>query len=343
MTYRHIALLTTVLVLAAGAAGAAGAAKFVRPIAAGLWYPEQPQELRDTVDGLLKAAQTSQPSGRCVASIVPHAPYATSGQIAAEALSIVRAEDYDRVIVLAGSHHTAFRGCSIPSAYAYRTPLGNVVIDGPAVRALDRSTLIEVRSLRYGPAAERKQLHERESNIEVVLPFLQVQLGTFQIVPVVVGDFKDHGGQFDEAAMEAVAKQLRPLVDERTLIVVSSNFTHFGNRFSYRPFRENIVEGIEALDRAAFDCILRRDYAGYLRYLKDTRNRIDGKYAIALMLKLLPEGARGKLLAHEISARKTGDTRTSISYAALAFAVPADGVKKKPVPTRVLRLKGNSP
>ena len=340
MTHRHLALLTAVLVLAAGVAGAT---RFVRPIAAGLWYPVQPQELRDTVEGLLSAAKTPQPSGRCVACIVPHAPYATSGQIAAEALSIMRAEDYDRVIVLAGSHHTAFRGCSIPSAIAYRTPLGDVALDGPAVRVLDRSTLIEVRSLRYGPVTERKQLHERESNIEVVLPFLQVQLGAFQIVPLVVGDFEDHSEQFDEAAMEAVAEQLRPLIDQRTLIVVSTNFTHFGNRFSYRPFRENIVESIEALDRMAFDRILHRDYAGYLRYLQDTRNRIDGKNAIALMLKLLPEGASGRLLAHEISARKTGETRSSISYASIVFAVPPGEVEKEPVPVRVLRLKGNTP
>lgn len=340
MTLRHLALAIAVVLVATGAVAAN---RFVRPIAAGLWYPGQPQELRDTVDGLLKAAQTPQPSGRCVACIVPHAPYATSGQIAAEALSILRAEDYDRVIVLAGSQRTTFRGCSIPSAYAYRTPLGDVLIDGPAVRRLDRSTLIEVRTLSYGLKAERQQLHERESNIEIVLPFLQVQLDAFQIVPVLVGEFKDHGKRFDDDAMEAVAQQLRPLLDDRTLIVVSTNFTHFGNRFSYRPFQRNIVEGIEALDRAAFDCILRRDYDGYVRYLEETRNRIDGKNAIALMLKLLPEGASGRLLAHEISARETGDTRSSVSYAALAFAVPAGEVKKEPVRMRILKLKGNSP
>jgi AmmeMemoRadiSam system protein B len=162
-------------------------------------------------------------------------------------------------------------------------------------------------------------LHERESTIEVVLPFLQARLGEFRLVPILAGDFVDYHKRFDENAVASVAERIREVVDDRTLIVVSSDFTHFGNNFSYRPFRENILENIEALDKEAFRLILKRDSPGFHMYLEETKNTICGKAAIEILLKLLPPTAQGRLLKYDVSARKTGDTRASISYASIVF------------------------
>ena len=302
--------------------GYQGPTRVIQPISAGIWYPADREELRTTVQGYLDAAEAVAPGRRCVACIIPHAPYATAGSIAAAAVRQLEPGQYDRVIVLGAAQHSSFRGCSIPSVQAYRTPLGDVPLDGITVRELSRVPLFDIRSVHYKPKLGRTEVHEIERTIEIVLPYLQVRLGSFRLIPLLVGDFVDFHGRPDENAYAVVVRALKDLMNDRTLIVVSSCFTHFGNNFSYRPFREYIVDGIERLDRTAFDLILERDYPAYRAYLDQTRNTIDGKNAIAILLKLLPRFLEGKLLSYEMSARMTGNTKSSISYAAIAFFEP---------------------
>ncbi|HNR36067.1 MAG TPA: AmmeMemoRadiSam system protein B [Candidatus Hydrogenedentes bacterium] len=303
--------------------------RFALPVAAGVWYPADKAALESALKECMKDARP--PAGeRMAACIVPHAPYQTSGAIAGAALGMLQPGQYDRVIVLGASHRSSFRGCSIPSVEFYQTPLGSIPLDGQSIRQLDLSPLIEVRSVNYQADSSRVQVHEIEYSIEATLPFLQERLGTFRLIPILVGDFLDYQKKTDVDAIEAVAKSLHPLMDDRTLLVVSSDFTHYGNNFSYRPFKENIIESIEALDKEAFRLILTRDFRGFVRYLDDTRNPICAKNAIAILLRIVPKSATGRLLAHDISARKTGDTRTSISFASLAFFVPDPAVEEKP-------------
>jgi hypothetical protein len=320
-------LAAVVLACAPPAAAEEGVTRVVKPVAAGAWFPADADKLQTLLDGLFKEADAAVApgavSGKLAACILPHAPYATSGAIAASALRLIEPGQYERVIILAPAHHSKFRGCSIPSAQAYITPLGVVPIDCVLVREIDRlSPLIEVRSLSYKKSFERKQVHERETTIEVMLPYLQARIGAFAVVPILVGELKDYGGNLDVYAVDAIASILSRYIDDKTLVVVSSDFTHFGNNFSYRPFKENIVEGIEALDRNAFDLIVSRNSTGFYEYLQLTANTICGKEAIAIMLKILPKDARGAVTGYDISARKTGDTKSSISYAAIAFTAP---------------------
>jgi len=316
MRYGKVLLLGVVAV--AFLAGQ-GDARVRLPIAAGTWYPADAGALRAMVEKHISEAEAPPRKGRCVACIVPHGGYGASGDIAGHAFRLIEAGQYDRVIVLGPSHFAEFRGCSIPSVEACRTPLGDVAVDGPAVRMLDRSSLIDLRALHYKPRLVRVQLHEREHAIEVVLPFLQVRLGAFKLVPIIVGDLKDYSGGIDVNAVNAIARLIRKIVDERTLVVVSSDFTHHGNKYSFRPFKENILEGIEALDRRAFDLILSKDFEGFRTYLEQTRNPICGKTAICILLKLLSPAAQGVLLSYDVSGRRNGDLRNSVSYAAIAF------------------------
>lgn len=323
-------LTALALLAAAGMAFAADpSVRIMRPIVAGSWYPAEKDALKALIAKKLQEAVKPAPVGRVVACVLPHAPYEAFGQVAAEVCKLLKPGEYDRVIVLAAPHFSAFRGCSIPSVQAYETPLGGVPLDCPSIRILDRSTLIDVRSVQtYVPpsraiAAPREMVHEREYTTEAVLPWLQEQLGKFMLVPILVGDFEDYHKKTDDNALEAVAKVIRPLMGERTLLVVSSDLTHFGNKFSYRPFRENIVEGIRMLDNTALDMLARRSYKDFRGFLEETQSTICGKNALLLMMRLLPKGAVGHVMAHEISAEKSGDTRTSISYASLVYTTPS--------------------
>ena len=82
--------------------------------------------------------------------------------------------------------------------------------------------------------------------METQLPFLQMALGDFKLIPIMVGILIDN--DFDQ-----VAKAIQPLMDGKTLVVVSSDFTHFGEGYGYVPFKKDIEKNIQALDYGAFN------------------------------------------------------------------------------------------
>jgi hypothetical protein len=286
-------------------------AERARPSAlAGSWYPADAATLADTVDTLLAERPPSErPAGTVRALIVPHAGYRYSGATAAAAFALVNGAHYHRVVVLAPAHQAAFDGLSVANVDAYQTPLGPVPLDREGIARLRASPLV-----RAVPDA-----HEREHAIEIELPFLQRTLSPgWGLVPILVGRL----GAEDYAT---AAELIRPLLDERSLLVVSSDFTHYGPRFGYLPFPadQDLAERIQALDDGALERIVAGDAAGLLRYQAETGITICGYRPLALLLQLLPPEARVHRIAYATSAQLTGDRHHSVSYAALAVTAPS--------------------
>src|SRR6476659_6406950 len=102
-----------------------------RPSAvAGLFYDDDPDELRMQVLGLLAdvAASTKvMPK----ALIAPHAGYAYSGRVAAAAFATLRdsAQMITRVVLIGPAHYFPVRGIAVPTVDAFETPLGRVAVD----------------------------------------------------------------------------------------------------------------------------------------------------------------------------------------------------------------------
>jgi len=206
----------------------------LRPAAvAGSFYPANPDQLRDLVDGLLSTARRAAPEQTPRGLIAPHAGLVYSGPVAAAAyagLASLRGRTR-RVAVLGPSHFVPLEGLAVPSAEAFGSPLGAVPIDRAAVDAL-----LELPAVRVLDTA-----HAREHSIEVQLPFLQRALGPFLLVPLVVGD----------AGAEEVAAVIDRLWDEDTLVVVSSDLSHYHDYETARVLDERTARGIEALDAEA--------------------------------------------------------------------------------------------
>jgi AmmeMemoRadiSam system protein B len=195
----------------------------VRPAAvAGLFYPDDPVALRSTVESLLAACASvsrsapadpsSQASGGRPpkAVIAPHAGYSYSGPIAASAFAplAAAAPRIRRVVLLGPSHRVPLRGLGLPGVESFATPLGAVPLDLDAAAAAERLPQVAVR-----PDA-----HEAEHSLEVELPFLQVLLGRFELLPLVVG----------EAGGEEVAEVLEQAWEgEDTVLVISSDLSHY--------------------------------------------------------------------------------------------------------------------
>jgi len=298
----------------------AGAGRTREPVVAGAFYPEDAAVLAKQVDSFLaEGAKKAAIEGKPIALIAPHAGYAYSGRCAGVAFATVKGKPYRRVIVLAVNHSgSPLRGGSILDVDAYRTPLGEVALDRPACDTLLKSKLFDV-----SPSA-----HRREHSLEVELPFLQRAVGSFRLVPIVVGRVED-------ADAGKMAAALRQVVDDETLVVVSCDFTHYGRNFGFAPFREQVRENIEKLDRGAADLILQRDGPGFWSYVQKTGATICGRCPVRILLAMLPEKATGQLLSYYASGDSTGDYRHSVSYAAIAFTAPGQwGEAPKAVPEK---------
>jgi len=305
--------------------GAGHGPRVRRPMGPNVFYPGDPEELREAVKAHCASAPKVELPGPYVGCIVPHSGYRYSGNVAGHVYAGLKPGQYDRVIVLAPSHHAKFRGCSIAAVDVYRTPLGDVPLDQEAIRRLAACSLVSVRSVVYRgdayniPEVRRVALHENEHSIEVQLPFLQVQLGEFKLVPIIVGEFETPKGDRDDAAYDAMVKSLQGVVDSRTLLIAACEFTHFGYKYDYRPFEDDIASRIAALDMEAFNLIQARDVVGLRQYLERTGNTFSAPGALEIMLRVLPDSAQGVLFGYDTSGRMAGTPDESVSFAALGF------------------------
>jgi AmmeMemoRadiSam system protein B/AmmeMemoRadiSam system protein A len=281
------------------------------PALAGTWYPDSRAMVTALARHLERAAASAPAlAERPVALVVPHAGWQYSGVAAAAAFRSLKPGDAERVVVVAPSHHAAFRGYSVDDASAYRTPLGAIPLCADGVRAL----------LGGGLASTVAAAQDREHAVEIELPFLQTHLKGFCLVPVLVG-------QTTPAQEKEFAARLAGLDDGKTLFVFSSDFTHYGPRFEYTPFGASAAKArdrIRAQDDEAVGLLSKQDVSGFRGFLDRTGATICGRAGLGTMLELLARiapGASPVLLAHYSSGdlSETAGDDSSVDYVAMAF------------------------
>jgi AmmeMemoRadiSam system protein B len=272
---------------------------------AGSWYPGEKKQLQSQIEEYLAKAKPAAIEGRICALISPHAGIQWSGQAAACGYKLLKGQKIKRVIVLGPSHYSGFRGLATSAEEYYETPLGKIKVDKETSEALYKITLFQ------GPRNAELQEH----SLEMQLPFLQVVIGEFLLVPLVVGELSVN--DYAEAA-----RALSPYLDANTIVVASSDFTHYGSRFGYLPFKENQRASLKKLDEGAIKNIIAKNFQGFLNYVDETGATICGTRPIGIVLKMLPAKAQGSQLDYYTSGDLTGDFSSSVSYASIAFAIP---------------------
>jgi len=300
-----------------------------RPSAlAGAWYAADSTELTAAIDNHLAAGIPLAEIARRppIALIAPHAGHQWSGDAAGCAYRLLQGpggEEIRRVILLGPAHRLGFRGASILDVEAYETPLGKVPLDRRVADLLGEQELFQTV-----PRA-----HAEEHCLEIQLPFLQRVLDhPFQIVPILVS----HLAADDWPALAAA---LIPSVDAHTLLLISSDFTHYGARFGYLPFRDDVDANLRRLDKGAFVPILRLDAQSFARYKQETDISVCGFHPIGVLIELLRSpslqalwGERrpeGRVLEYYRSADLLQDFDGSVSYAAVAF-FPGGALREGP-------------
>jgi hypothetical protein len=260
------------------------------PAVAGMFYPDDADALRRQVTGHLSAVTASGRPPKAV--VVPHAGFVYSGAVAAAAYAQIRgaAAAIRRVVLVGPSHRVAFRGLALPGVDAFATPLGRVAIDAAGRTLVSRHPLVLI--------ADRP--HEFEHSIEVQLPFLQLVLEDFLLLPLVAGN---------EAPEEVAAVLDLVWGGAETLIVVSTDLSHFHDAATARVLDAATRERILALETGltgddACGCV------GLNGFLLSARRR----------------GLRPRGLALCNSGDVTGEFSRVVGYGAFAFDEPDNAV-----------------
>jgi AmmeMemoRadiSam system protein B len=265
-----------------------------RPAAvAGLFYPGDSEELRDAVTHYLRAppedSLRTPLEAPAKALIVPHAGYIYSGIVAGAAYASIaaRRSSIRRVVLLGPSHRVHLHGIAVPRADAFDTPLGEVPVDRE-----HRSMLIASGEVMSADAP-----HAHEHSLEVHLPFLQVLLEDFEILPLVAG----------AAAPDHVAAVLSRVWGRKdTLILISSDLSHYHDYATARQIdsetssailgRTSTLTGEQACGAVCIN--------GLLHFAKDKQ------FSVSQIMRLN-------------SGDTAGDQRRVVGYGAFAVHEPA--------------------
>lgn len=251
--------------------------------------------MRDDIARYLQNVPHRQLDGDVAALIVPHAGYMYSGQVAAFAYKLLQGKRYDSVILVGPSHRVAFGGVSVYREGGYETPLGVVPVDESLANRIESCSSL----ISDYPAA-----HAQEHSLEIQIPFLQVVLGDFSFVPLVMGD------QSAETCFALADAVFEAAKDRHILIVASSDLSHF------HDYREAKV-----LDGIVTRCIQDNDVEGLLDSLAFDKTEACGGGPIAVaMLVSQKLGARHSLLLkYANSGDVTGDKSSVVGYASAVY------------------------
>ena len=266
-----------------------------QPAVAGMFYEREPVHLKKAIENYLSQAHPPKIDGEIVGLVSPHAGYFYSGKTAAFGYKLIKGKKYETIVVISPSHYEYFRGVSIYNGTAYQTPLGIVPIDTELRDELkDYNSIIEFS--RRG--------HGREHALEVQLPFLQMVLSEFKLLPIVMGD---QSKEIVYALAEVLAEVLK---NKNVLLVASSDLSHY---FSH--------EVANSLDSRVEKFINDFNDEGLMDELEEEKVQACGGGPIVTVMKTskLLGATKSKVLYRNDSSEASGDKHQVVGYLSAVF------------------------
>lgn len=187
------------------------------------------EAFRQAIEGAALAPLEPPPTGLTL----PH--HGLVLDLIADGLALARAGDYERIVLISPDH---FRRTQTPGAVALRdfaTVLGPVPTDRAAALALAESPIVSVSTLA-----------SHEHGFRAILPFFAEWFPEVPVLCLAVGI------RTSPDEWSALAEALDPLVTERTLLIQSTDFSHY---LTPEEAREKDAETLAALALGAPDRI----------------------------------------------------------------------------------------
>ncbi|MGD9579412.1 MAG: AmmeMemoRadiSam system protein B [Syntrophorhabdus sp.] len=269
------------------------------PSVSGTFYPDNPKTLRKNIEEYFNNASFDSLDKEIVGLISPHAGYMYSGQVAAYGYKAIMGSHYDAAIVIAPSHRSRFEGVAVFEKGGYRTPLGVVEIDEELVREIINSKTVVLPNL---------DAHRGEHSLEVQIPFLQVVLKDFSLVPLIMGSQ-------DPALCELLVGSLYESIrktNKKVLVVGSTDLSH------YYPYNEAVE-----LDAVVKQRLESYDIKGLQSdFRKGTCEACGvGPILTTMMLSRKLGASQSKVLKYTNSGDVSGDRSGVVGYISCVFMV----------------------
>lgn len=270
-------------------------------VVAGSFYPANALRLKSEVEGFVEKASISGEvlsKSDLIGFVAPHAGYAYSGAVAGHSYKLLKGKEYDTVIILGPNHRAVgFKDVSVWSKRQFKTPLGSILIDEEMAEAI-----IGYDSKKF---VSYPEAHKMEHSIEVQLPFLQVLLKEFKIVPIVLGDYSS---DVCKRLSEAIIKSSK---GKKVLVVASSDFSH-----------DKTYEKAVEMDKYGIDYIRKVDINGLIQANNQGKTEMCGYGPVLVLMNYVKElGTKeGVFLEYKNSGDVTGNKNSRIvGYGAVAF------------------------
>jgi len=278
----------------------------------GSWYPGEPELLRQLLEEQFEtSARRAGPylAPRALAFVVPHAGLMYSGTVAAAAYRHLAEEPPERVILLGFPHRGAPSGVWIPEVQTYQMPLGELAVD------LETTERLLVSGAFQRLAESRLCDH----SVEIQLPLVGRAAPQAKVVPIYVS----HLG---EAGREAAARELARYIGPGTVLLASSDFTHYGRSFGFQPFPadDQVARRLRELDESVIEAASSLRPELFWEEIRNTEATVCGTEPISLLLAALrladsADEIFQETLDYQTSGEITDDYQHSVSYAALGY------------------------
>jgi AmmeMemoRadiSam system protein B len=279
--------------------------KIRRPTQAGSFYKGNAETLKTQIEncflhelGPKKRPEVNKNGPRKVIGLVcPHAGYMYSGAVAANAYYALAEDGKPDTVVILGPNHTGYgSGLALMNEGVWRTPLGDVEVDGEtANRIVQETQLVDVDDLA----------HRFEHSIEVQLPFLQYLYGSeFKFVPICF-QLQDL-----QSAVEVGRALVEVLASKNAVVIASSDMTHYEPQRNAEAKDLAALKAVEAMDEKLFYSTIETRHVTACGY---------GPIATVMVAAKGLGATEAKLLCYKSSGDVTGDYSSVVGYAAVSF------------------------
>lgn len=282
------------------------------PVVSGAFYPYNPDVLKETVSEFIsnaKIEKSSLPSGQLIGLVCPHAGYLYSGQVAGYSCKLLEGLSFDTVVIIGPNHRVwGFNSVSVWNKGPFKTPLDEIQIDTELADSIINEN---PKKFLFNHKAQKD-----EHSIEVQLPFLQVVMKDFKIVPIVMGDFS----QF--TCKELANAILKNIGTRKVLVIASTDLSHD------MPYDMAV-----GMDKLGLDYAVNLNIEKLIEAETSGKTQMCGFGPVLTLLYLAKEmgNIKGVLLKYENSGDVTGDKRGRIvGYGAVAFYKEGEKMNKNP-------------
>ncbi len=259
------------------------------------------QQFRTAID----AVSRYEPSNERLTGItVPH--HLVAARLLALGFKAASGYRYKRIVILAPDHFLRAERLFATTMHGFSTPFGRVAVDTATVERL----------LSTGGPVDKSCLFDKEHGVRALLPFLRHYFPEAAVVPVAIS-IKSGRADWDR-----MVDALAPLVDADTLVVQSTDFSHYLPQAVARGFDQQTLNVIASGSLEAITGLRQPEHADSV-----------GALYIQTKLQQRLHGAAALVVANEnMQQYATGFVEETTSYLVMLFGRfgpdfnnPADG------------------